>query len=95
VVGVFSCAASICVPIIWMLVPLPYFTVIVDAEPIPLQTAIACLFVVINASYATPVQVTLTPLATSLSGVQTLKKYGLGQFFLQTASLNGAWSSLT
>jgi hypothetical protein len=64
-----------------MPVPLPYFTVIVEAEPISLQTAIACLFVVINAPYATPVQVTLTPLATSLSGVQTLKKYSLGQFF--------------
>jgi len=60
---------------------LPYFTVIVEAEPMSLRTAIAFLFVVINAPYATPVQVTLTPLATSLSGVQTLKKYNLGQFF--------------
>lgn len=79
--GLVSCAASICVLIIWMPTALPYFTVIVEAEPMSLQTAIAFLFVVINAPYATPVQVTLTPLATSLSGVQTLKKYSLGQFF--------------
>jgi hypothetical protein len=60
---------------------LPYFTVTVEVGPTSLQTAIAFLFVVINAPYATPVQVTLTQLATSLSGVQTLKKCSLGQFF--------------